>query len=87
MIHPFHPLRGQTFDLLTLKKAWGEDRVYFLDSKKRLRHLATSWTDAADPDPFVTIAAGRSHFRIDDLLELAAVVATLRKQKKGPRRP
>jgi hypothetical protein len=59
--------------------------VYFLDGKKRLRHLATSWTDAADPDLFVTIAAGRSHFRIDDLLELAALVATVRTQKKGQR--
>jgi hypothetical protein len=61
--------------------------VYFLDGNKRLRHLATSWTDAVEPDPLVTIAAGRSHFRIDDLLELAVLVATTRKQKKGRRQP
>jgi hypothetical protein len=66
---------------LTLKQAWGEDRVYFLDRKKRLRRLPTSWTDVAEVDPFVTVAAGRSNFRIDDLIELAVLVANLRKGK------
>ena len=27
--HPFHPLFGQEFDLLTYRNTWGEDRAYF----------------------------------------------------------
>ena len=37
--------------------------------------MPISWTDAADADPFVTLSAGRSAFRISDLLELAEMLA------------
>jgi Family of unknown function (DUF5372) len=33
--------------------------------------LPTSWTDVGAVDPFVALAAGRSLFRVADLLELA----------------
>jgi Family of unknown function (DUF5372) len=36
--------------------------------------LPTSWTDAGAIDPFVAIAAGRSLFRIVDLIELAQLI-------------
>jgi hypothetical protein len=32
------------------------------------------WTDAAEPDAFVTIAAGRSPFRFADLVELRRLI-------------
>jgi hypothetical protein len=36
--------------------------------------LPTPWTDVADPDPFVTMAAGRAYCRVTDLLRLAAFI-------------
>jgi Family of unknown function (DUF5372) len=30
--HPFHPLCGQTFPLLSQRVAWGEERVFFSDA-------------------------------------------------------
>jgi hypothetical protein len=78
-------LHGQRFELLTVKKVWGEDRVYFLDKKKRLRHLPTSWTDAVESSAFVTLAAGRSAFRLDDLIQLAELARTLRASRKEKR--
>jgi Family of unknown function (DUF5372) len=45
--------------------------VWFQDSEGRLHSLPTSWTDAAEVDPFVAVAAGRSLFRVADLLQLA----------------
>jgi hypothetical protein len=33
--------------------------------------LPTGWTDAGAVDPFVALAAGRSLFRVEDLIELA----------------
>jgi hypothetical protein len=32
------------------------------------------WTNLAAPDPFVTLAAGRSWFRVADLWELVRMV-------------
>jgi Family of unknown function (DUF5372) len=39
--------------------------------------LPVGWTDLAEPNVFVAIAAGRSWFRVVDLLELAALVEHL----------
>jgi hypothetical protein len=35
------------------------------------------------PDPFETVSAGRSHFRVDNLLQLVALISRLSKAKKG----
>ena len=53
---------------------WGEDRVLFLDEDGVRRSLPRAWTDAADVDPFVALAAGRSPFRVCDLIELVEFV-------------
>jgi hypothetical protein len=78
--HPYHPLFGRSFELLTYRKTWGEDRVFFYDAG-RLRALPANWTDAAPVVPFVAIAAGRAHFRLEDLLQLAELVETQRRER------
>ena len=74
MTHPYHPSLGREFKLVSYYKTWGEDRVYFHDEDQRLRAMPADWTSLAAPDPFVIIAAGRSWFRIADLLELAQMI-------------
>ena len=59
------------FELVTRRQNWGEDRVWFHDREGHLASIPTSWTDVAVLDPFVVVAAGRSMFRVTDLLELA----------------
>ena len=56
---------------MTFRQNWGEDRVWFYDNDGSLRSVPTSWTDAAPMNVFVAVAAGRSLFRVADLLELA----------------
>jgi Family of unknown function (DUF5372) len=75
--HPFHPLFGEKFELVESRTNWGENRVYFSDSQGNVRSISTSYTDVA-VDPFVEIAAGRSHFRFDDLVQLVALLEQLR---------
>ena len=70
MTHPFHPLLGRQFDVVTLRRNWGEDRVYYHDEEGRLCSIPTSWTSLAMPDPFIEAADGRTHFRFEDLLRL-----------------
>jgi len=72
--HPFHPLFGREFVLIERRNAWGEERVYFHDDSGRVRRLTAAWTSAVAPDPFASVSAGRSHFRVDDLLHLVALI-------------
>ena len=62
---------------MTYRHNWGENRVYFHDDQDRLVALPASWTSLLPPDPFVLISAGRSAFRVQDLLELAQLLAAL----------
>src|SRR5262249_33110933 len=72
--HVFHPLYGRELTLVDQYLAWGEDRVCFHDDNGELRYLPTAWTSLAPPDPFAQASAGRSHFRIEDLLQLTALI-------------
>jgi hypothetical protein len=85
--HVFHPLCGRELALVDQYLAWGEDRVCFHDDKGELRYLPTAWTSLASPDPFAQASAGRSHFRIEDLLQLTALIAGQRQARRPrPRR-
>ena len=63
---------------MAVRQAWGEDRVSFFDEEGVQRSLPRGWTDAADVDPFVVVAAGRSALRVLDLVELVDLIAELR---------
>jgi uncharacterized protein DUF5372 len=70
--HPFHPLCGQTFPLLSQRFAWGEERVFFLDPQtQQVRSLPLAWTNLALPDPFLVVAEGNAVLRWRDLQQLA----------------
>ena len=60
--------------MVAVRHTWGEDRVFFLDEEGTQRSLPRAWTDAADPDPFVALAGGRSAVRVEDLLALAELL-------------
>ncbi len=64
--------------MLSVRLTWGEDRVFFLDGEGTQRSLPRGWTDAADPDPFVRLAAGRSVVRVEDLLALVELLDSVR---------
>ena len=68
---------------VALRQTWGEDRAFFLDEDGTLKSLPTAWTDAAAPDVFVAMAAGRSPFRAEDLVALAELVAHVRDGSGG----
>jgi Family of unknown function (DUF5372) len=81
--HPFHPLHGRSFTLVTYRFNWGEQRVYFHDDQGQLVAIPASWTDVFPLDPVISLGAGRSPFRAHDLLELAQLLCCL--QQGGAR--
>ena len=61
-----------------MRQTWGEYRVFFYDEQGALKALPASWTDAGTTDLFVTLSAGRAHFKPADLLALVNMLARLR---------
>ena len=86
MIHPFHPWSGRAFEFVAVRRTWKQDRVFFLLEDGTLTSVPTAWTDRAEPDVFVAVAAGRSPFRVEDLLALAELVNALRPEGGRKRR-
>ncbi len=77
MTHPFHPLHGREFELIESWTIQGVAWLRYPGEDGTLRSIRQAWTSAADEDPFVRVAAGRSAFRVSDLLALAALLDSL----------
>lgn len=84
-MHPFHPWSGRTFEFVSVRRTWLQERVFFMLDDGTLTSVPSAWTDVVQPDVFVTVAAGRSPFRVDDLLALAELIEGLR-PVAGPKR-
>jgi len=82
--HPFHPWSGEEFEMVTYLHTWGENRVYFHKEGDHLVSVPAGWTDVAPEDPVVKLAAGRSLFRVEDLVELLGLIERLRGKTSGP---
>jgi hypothetical protein len=78
--HPFHPWFEKTYQLVHYRHSWGEDRVYFHDETGVLWSVPARWTNVVADDPFVVVAAGRSAFRITDLIQLNRMVQEIKSQ-------
>ncbi|MGA9578401.1 MAG: DUF5372 family protein [Terrimicrobiaceae bacterium] len=79
-MHPFHPWRSRRFELIDVRRRWGQWRVYYLTEEGHTAYLPASWTDAGSKDPFVEQAQGRAIARIGDLLELTKIIGGLVKE-------
>lgn len=63
------------FELVGFTHTWGEQRVFFRKpGDQRIYSLPAGWTDVETPDPFAALSAGRSRFRVDDLVALSALL-------------
>lgn len=55
----------------------GVELIHYSVGDGRLRTIRQAFTSAATVDPLVKVAAGRSAFRVPDLLALAALLESL----------
>ena len=56
--------------------------MYF-DAQGKLRSMLASWTSLGNSDLFAQASAGRSWFRVDDLLKLCAQIAERTERKRS----
>jgi Family of unknown function (DUF5372) len=55
--HPVHPWAGRSFEFVAVRRTWLQDCVFFLLEDGTLTSVPTAWTDVAEPDVFVAVAA------------------------------
>jgi len=58
-----------------VKQLWGEERVTFERPDGSSHSVPVGWTDVAPADPYLSVGRGRACFRLEDLRELATLVA------------
>jgi hypothetical protein len=78
IIHPFHPYRNIAFEIDSVRRIAYERRVFFFNTKGRKSSVPLHWTDIGPQDPFVAVSAGRSFFRVEDLLGLVRLIGEIK---------
>jgi len=75
--HPFHPLRGQQYELVRGRTSCRGESLVVLRRKGRVIKLPLAWTSAHPVDPYVLCAPEQTFFRLPDLLAVAELVRVL----------
>jgi hypothetical protein len=57
--------------------------VEYTDDRGELVSVPAAWTSVSAPDPVVVVAAGRSAFRVEDLVDLARFIEELKRGGEG----
>lgn len=76
--HPLHPQCGKAIDVVAQRIQWGEARVVYRDPKGKRSPLPARWASVTPEHPYLAVGAGRSRLRVQDLIDLAALLAALR---------
>jgi hypothetical protein len=63
--HPFHPLRGQRFEVLKTRRLAGLDTLILRDLAHGSFSIARDWTDWADPIRSTRSDSRRSGLRLN----------------------
>ena len=75
--HPFHPLRGQRFEVLKKRRIAGVDTLILRECKRGSFSIAREWTDWADPPLYEPLGFQSQRLDADSLFELVALVEEL----------
>jgi uncharacterized protein DUF5372 len=82
--HPFHPLRGQRFQVLKARRIAGTDTLLLRELDRGTFSIAREWTDWADPSPYDSLGLPGRRVDADSLFELARLVDRLSQtEQKG----
>src|SRR5260370_3727578 len=75
--HPFHPLRGQRFQVLKARRIAGIDTLLLRELDRGSFSIAREWTDWADPSLYCALGWPPRRLDADSLFELATLLEQL----------
>jgi len=77
--HPFHPLRGQRFEVLKKRRVTGVDTLILRECKYGSFSIAREWTDWADPSVYDSLNFPPCRLEAESLFELVTLLEHLGK--------
>ena len=80
--HPFHPLRGQRFEVLKKRRVAGVDTLILRELKRGSFSIAREWTDRADPLLYEFLGFPPQRLDGQSLLELVTLLEGLSRSKQ-----
>jgi Family of unknown function (DUF5372) len=80
--HPFHPLRGQRFEVLKKRRVAGVDTLILRELERGSFSVAREWTDWADPPLSDSLGLPPQQLDTQLLLELVTLLEVLIKSKQ-----
>jgi hypothetical protein len=75
--HPFHPLRGQRFEVLKPRQVAGTETLIVRDGERGSFSIARDWTDWGAPEPSAGLTASAGKLAFEPLMELLALIRVL----------
>ena len=75
--HPFHPLRGQRFEVLKQRRIAGVDTLIVREPEFGSISIAREWTDWADPSEYDGLSRPPRRFDAEPLFQLVTLVELL----------
>jgi len=80
--HPFHPLRGQRFEVLKKRRVAGVDTLILREVERGSFSIAREWTDWADPTLSDSLGLPPQRLDARSLFELVTLLEVLTKSKQ-----
>jgi hypothetical protein len=77
--HPFHPLRGQRFEVLKKRRIAGVDTLILRGSESGSFSVAREWTDWADPSVSDSLGFPPCRLDAESLFQLVTLLEHLTK--------
>ena len=72
--HPFHPLVGQRFAILKVRKIAGQDVLSLFDETRGSLTMPRAWTDQAEPSPYAGLPEPAPRLDVRCLLKLHELI-------------
>ena len=80
--HPFHPLRGQRFEVLKTRRVAGTDTLILRHPDRGSYAVAREWTDWGLPEASIGPSETSCKFAVEALLQLTDLCAELSEQEQ-----
>ena len=75
--HPFHPFRGQRFQVLKYRRVGGIDTLILRDVARGSFAVPVQWTDRAAPEAYERLGDSPRRLSLDTLCDLIELIELL----------